>query len=124
MTITVNGVESKEVSMLLGHEGEAFFLRQAFEDEAATSIENVSSSMRHAVVDSTKVFRGAKDSEPQKQGPKSGHDAAEYKNGSHMLDELDIDDDIKKGTNSSPKSAHHAMGLEAADYNGSLNPKK
>ena len=38
-----------------------------------------------------------------------------------MLEELDIDDDIKKGTNTSPKSAHHAMGLEAADYDGSLD---
>ena len=35
-----------------------------------------------------------------------------------MLDELvDIQDDIKKGTNSSPKSAHHAMGLE---YDGGV----
>ena len=34
-----------------------------------------------------------------------------------MLDELgDIQDEIKKGTNSSPKSAHHAMGLESAHY--------
>ena len=41
-----------------------------------------------------------------------------------MLENLYIEDDIKKGTNSSPKSAHHAMGLEAADYDGSLDNKK
>jgi phosphatidate phosphatase LPIN len=46
VTITVNGVESADVAMLLGEEGEAFFLREAFEDEAAESIENVSSSHR------------------------------------------------------------------------------
>ena len=45
--------------MLLGHEGEAFFLREAFEDEAAESIENVSSDMRHAIVDSTSGTRSA-----------------------------------------------------------------
>ena len=62
VTITVNGVESPDVAMLLGQEGEAYFLRQAFEEEAATSIENVSDSMRHAIVDSTKTSRsGAKD---------------------------------------------------------------
>ena len=47
VTITVNGVESEEVGMLLGQEGEAFFLRQALEDEATESFENVSSLMRH-----------------------------------------------------------------------------
>lgn len=41
-----------------------------------------------------------------------------------MLDNLDIQDDIKKGSNSSPKSAHHAMGLEAAYYDGSHEDKK
>ena len=59
MTITVNGVESQEVAMLLGHEGEAFFLREAFEDEAKDSIENVSSSMRLAIVDSTSGTKSA-----------------------------------------------------------------
>ena len=42
VTITVNGVESQTVAMLLGKEGEAFFLRQALENEATESIENVS----------------------------------------------------------------------------------
>ena len=59
VTITVNGVESQEVAMLLGHEGEAFFLREAFEDEAKDSIENVSSSMRLAIVDSTSGTKSA-----------------------------------------------------------------
>lgn len=48
--ITVNDVESKAVAMLLGQEGEAFFLRQAFEDEATESIENVSGSRPHAIL--------------------------------------------------------------------------
>ena len=46
VTITVNGVESQNVGMLLGQEGEAFFLREALEDEATESIGNVSSSYR------------------------------------------------------------------------------
>jgi len=34
------------------------------------------------------------------------------------LEDFDIDDGTKRGVKapSSPKSAHHAMGLEAADY--------
>lgn len=52
VTITVNGIESKDVAMLLGQEGEAFFLRETFQDEAAGSIENVSSSLYQQVVDS------------------------------------------------------------------------
>ena len=54
------------------------------------------------------------------KGPKSGQDAAEYRqNGPniHLLEDLDIDQDIKKGAQS-PKSAHHAMGLEAGDFYG------
>jgi len=51
VTITVNGVESEEVGMLLGHEGEAFFLREALENEATSSIENVSSIMRRQIFD-------------------------------------------------------------------------
>ena len=43
-----------------------------------------------------------------------------------MLEDLDIKHDMKKG--SSPKSAHHAMGLEAADYcsldGDAASPKK
>lgn len=46
VTISVNGVESQNVGMLLGQEGEAFFLREALEDEATESIGNVSSSYR------------------------------------------------------------------------------
>ena len=127
VTIIVNGVESQEVAMLLGHEGEAFFLREAFEDEAKDSIENVSSSMRLAIVDSTSRTQSAsnacgaiEDQQKQQKGPKSGHDAAEYKKGNHMLEELELDENIKKGANTSPKSAHHAMGLEAADKDGLL----
>lgn len=52
VTITVNGVESQNVGMLLGQEGEAFFLREALEDEATESIGNVSSSYRQRVDDS------------------------------------------------------------------------
>lgn len=51
VTITVNGVESDEVGMLLGQEGEAFFLREALENEATSSIENVSSIMRRQIFD-------------------------------------------------------------------------
>ena len=54
------------------------------------------------------------------KGPKSGQDAAEYRqNGPniHLLEDLDIDHDMKKGAGS-PKSAHHAMGLEAGDFYG------
>ena len=41
----------------------------------------------------------------------------EYMKGTYFLEDLDMDD-IKnsKEQPSSPKSAHHAMGLEAADY--------
>ena len=35
------------MAMLLGQEGEAFFLREAYEDEASGSIENVSASLRY-----------------------------------------------------------------------------
>ena len=34
MTISVNGRESEEVGMLLGKEGEAFFLREAPREES------------------------------------------------------------------------------------------
>ena len=40
------------MAMLLGQEGEAFFLREAFEDEATESIGNVSSSYRNNAADS------------------------------------------------------------------------
>lgn len=32
------------------------------------------------------------------------------------MQEIDIDKQMKKANNSSPKSAHHAMGLEAFDF--------
>ena len=81
VTITVNGVESEDVAMLLGHEGEAFFLREAFEDEATESIENVSSTLRPTMIDTgngnglnrSQRVRGAKDeASKQMKGPKSG----------------------------------------------------
>ena len=34
VSITVNGVESEEVAMMLGSAGEAFFLRQVLKDDA------------------------------------------------------------------------------------------
>jgi len=110
--------------MLLGHEGEAFFLRQAFEDEAAESIENVSNSLYQPfMIGSGSEFGQnlavGKD-EPKQKGPKSVADGVqddeEYK-GSYFMGEMDIDQDMKKANNSSPKSAHHAMGLEAAGFN-------
>ena len=113
--------------MLLGQEGEAFFLRQAFEDEATESIENNSNGMRPAIVNSASGSANApseanEESKKQK-GPKSGHDATEYKNAKGMLEDLEIDHNPKRQRNkSSPKSAHHAMGLEAdAYYDNSLD---
>ena len=91
--------------MLLGQEGEAFFLREAYEDEASGSIENVSASLRYPPqLDSANGSNngGAKDEEQKmvQKGPKSGQDAAEYRqNGPniHLLEDLDIDQDMKKG---------------------------
>ena len=38
VTISVNGVETPDVTLMLGQEGEAFFFREAQDDEVAESI--------------------------------------------------------------------------------------
>ena len=126
VTITVNDVESNEVAMLLGQEGEAFFLREAFQDEATSSIENVSSSIfrqgpksiTSPQLSKSQGTAGAKDSVAG--GPRSDPD---LKNGSQLLEDFEIGDSLRMKANkhnSSPKSAHHAMGLEAAHFNEDL----
>ena len=59
------------------------------------------------------------------KGPKSAladvHDLDDYMKGGYFLEDLDIEQNAKQ--HDSPKSAHHAMGLEAAGYqsDGELN---
>lgn len=113
VTITVNGVESEAVAMLLGQEGEAFFLRQAFEDEARESIENASSYRQRAI--SPRRVGGGKEKGPKSVASRE-QDDEDYKNRNYFMSDIDIDKQRKKANNSSPKSAHHAMGLEAVDF--------
>ena len=41
VTITVNGIDSEQVKLLLGMEGEAFFFREAQESEVDDEIDNI-----------------------------------------------------------------------------------
>ena len=99
--------------MQLGKEGEAFFLREVLEDEASESIGVSSSGHEHASV-SNRPAQGntsmqALPSKDQKVGPRSGHDVNEFKPGV-SLEDFDMTPNTKDKHNSSPKSAHHAMG--------------
>ena len=60
----------------------------------------------------------------EKQGPKSAiaevHDDFDYMKASYFLEDLDVEADLKAADKDlSPKSAHHAMGLEAHEYQAS-----
>ena len=70
----------------------------------------------------------------EKHGPKSAmaevHDDDDYMKASYFLEDLDVEADLKAADKvDSPKSAHHAMGLEAHEYQASdeedpSSPKK
>ena len=60
----------------------------------------------------------------ERHGPKSAvaevHDDLDYMKASYFLEDLDLEADLKAADKDiSPKSAHHAMGLEAHEYQAS-----